>query len=116
MRIRNPMCGCVCAGISADAITIYIDKQSDPLYFMCPVMPMKRRKMQLTLFNESFVGVSVVYNKKAVTLHRLPSEEGAKLCLTFNLLYYGKTKKKRTKRTGEHTKRKRTKLRYIVSN
>ena len=41
---------------------------------MCPAMPMKGRKMQLTLFNESFWGVSVVYNKKAVTLQRLPSE------------------------------------------
>ena len=75
MRIRNPMCGCVCAGISADAITIYIDKQNDPLCVMYPVMPMKRRKMHLTLFNESFVGVSVVYNKKAVTLQRPPQRE-----------------------------------------
>ena len=83
MRIRNPMCGCVCAGISADAITIYIDKQNDPLCVMCPALPMKGRKMQLTLFNESFWGVSVVYNKKAVTLQRLPSEGDAKLCLTF---------------------------------
>ena len=75
MRMRNPMCGCVCACISADAITIYIDKQSDPLYFMCPVLPMKRRKMLLTLFNQSFWGVCVVCNEKAVPLHRPPQRE-----------------------------------------
>ena len=46
-----------------------------PLCAMCPVLPIKRRKMQLTLFNESFVGVSVVYNKKAVTLQRTPQRE-----------------------------------------
>lgn len=39
---------------------------------MCPVLPMKRRKMHLTNFNASFWGVSVVYNKKAVTLQRTP--------------------------------------------
>ena len=45
---------------------------------MCSVLPMKGRKMLLTLFNESFVGVSVVYNKKAVTLQRPPQRETKK--------------------------------------
>ena len=42
---------------------------------MCPVLPMKRRKMHLTNFNASFWGVSVVYNKKAVTLQRPRARE-----------------------------------------
>ena len=39
MRMRNPMCVYVCAGISVDAITIYIDKQSYLLCFLCSILP-----------------------------------------------------------------------------